>query len=278
MGKRLIRFSLRKISRVLAAGAIITLFAIGLKKQATANSLLINQVAEKIGIAPPAISLGNKDKVKPKLLPTVSYGTLKPSDIKPYTGSAYIFVNSGNPFFTQKEIDAAKEADYEAYEGFDKLGRTKAAWMVVTHHTAVNDERADISGIHPSGWNQSKYDESIVQDGWIWNRCHLLMHAAGGDDIPENLITGTQYMNTEGMWGVEQTVYYHAKENPGARVLYRVTPLYEGDELIARGVLMEAYSLEDDGKSVKFAVYCYNVQPYTGIDYGTGKTFQKPTI
>ncbi len=214
------------------------------------------------------------EPVSQEPLSALKYENIKVSNIKPHNESPYIFVNSGVPFFTEDEINEARLSGFERYSGFDALGRTCAAEMVVTHQTAINEERADISGIHPSGWKQSKYD--LIEDGWIYNRCHLLMHAAGGDDIAENLITGTQYLNTEGMWGVEQTVYYHALEHEDAQILYRVTPLYEGSELIARGVLMEAYSLEDNGKSVCFCVYCYNVQPWIGIDYNTGDTWQMP--
>ena len=113
-----------------------------------------------------------------------------------------------------------------------------------------------------------------MDQNWLYNRCHLIAHSLAGEDANErNLITGTRYMNIEGMWHLEETVLYYVKDNPNNHVLYRVTPMFDGNNLVASGVLMEAYSVEDNGRGVCFNVYCYNVQPGIVIDYATGESF-----
>ena len=135
-------------------------------------------------------------------------------------------------------------------------------------------KRGNISSIKPSGWINKKYDTDLVDGGYIYNRCHLIGHQLAGEDANEkNLITGTRYFNVEGMLPFENMVADYVKETNN-HVLYRVTPVYDGDDLVAKGVQIEAYSVEDDGKGVLFNVFVYNVQPGITIDYATGNSEQ----
>ena len=190
-------------------------------------------------------------------------------DITAFSGTPYIYVNNNKPFFTKDDL--ATES-YEIYSELDSLGRCGPAMVCAGSDIMPTEERGDISSIKPTGWAQEKY--SFVDGGWLYNRCHLIAHSIAGEDANKNnLITGTRYMNIEGMWPIEETVVWYLRENPGSHVLYRVTPIFEGDNLLASGVLMEGYSVEDRGEGVCFCAYCYNVQPYVSIDYATGESF-----
>ena len=130
------------------------------------------------------------------------------------------------------------------------------------------EERGSIGSVKPSGWQTVKYD--FVDGKYLYNRCHLLGYQLTGENANEqNLITGTRYLNVDGMLPFENMVADYVKETDN-HVMYRVTPVFDGAELVARGVLMEAYSVEDGGDGVEFCVYCYNVQPGVKIDYATG--------
>lgn len=136
----------------------------------------------------------------------------------------------------------------------------------------ADDEKDDYSSIIPTGFKQKKYDTSIVPGGYLYHRCHLIAWKLGGIDVDErNLMAGTQSFNVNGMKTFEDKVYNYLKENQTNHVLYRVTPYFEGDNELASGVSMEAYSIEDDGK-LMFNVYVYNVQDGITIDYATGKS------
>ena len=198
--------------------------------------------------------------------------TVSLASIPEYSGEAYVYINNNVPFFTEEELTTKV---FETYEDLDYLGRCGVAYANICAETLPTEERGDISDVYPSGWVQEKY-EGIVDQNWLYNRCHLIAHSLAGEDANErNLITGTRYMNIEGMWQLEETVLYYVKDNPDNHVLYRVTPMFDGNNLVASGVLMEAYSVEDDGSGVCFNVYCYNVQPGIVIDYATGKSFAK---
>lgn len=186
--------------------------------------------------------------------------------IQPYSGEPYVYINSNIPYFTDEEKSVTES--FETYSELDNLGRTGVAYGLFSNDMMPTEERGNISNIYPSGWNQAEYD--IVDQNWLYNRCHLIAFSVGGNDDERNLITGTRYMNIEGMWAIEETVYYAIKENPNLHVLYRVTPMYEGNNLVASGVLMEAYSIEDNVQTVCFNVFCYNVQPGININYATG--------
>jgi DNA-entry nuclease len=196
--------------------------------------------------------------------------------IPEYSGSAYVLVNEGKPYFT--ESDYTTKA-YEKYSDLDSLGRCGVVMACLGKETMPKngEERESISHVTPSGWegNNKRYDGDIVSGGWIYNRCHLIgWQLSAENDNEKNLITGTRYFNAgndeeRGMLAFENMVADYIKET-GNHVLYRVTPVYKGNDLVARGILMEAYSVEDEGEGVCFNVYFYNVQPGIEIDYATG--------
>ena len=191
--------------------------------------------------------------------------TLSVDEIPAYSGQAAIEINQNVPGFT--ESDYTTEA-FEQYSPLDGLGRCGIAYACVGEEIMPTEERGAIGMVKPSGWHTVKYD--FIDGKYLYNRCHLIAYMLSGENAnTENLITGTRYMNTEGMLPYENQVadYVH---DTGNHVLYRVTPLYEGDNLVASGVEIEASSVEDKGKSLSFHVYCYNVQPGVTIDYATG--------
>lgn len=186
-------------------------------------------------------------------------------EIPAYFGSPYVEVNEGIPAFSDDDLSTTA---YKEFEGLDKLNRPVQVFAVLGPELLPDDEREDISSIKPPGWNQASYD--FIDGGKLYNRCHLLAWCLTGENAnPQNLITGTRYMNTEGMLPFEMQILNYIRET-GNHVLYRVTPEYEGDNLVADGVQMEAWSVEDDGRGIKFNIYCYNVQPGVVIDYADG--------
>lgn len=188
-------------------------------------------------------------------------------DVPAYTGSAYVIINDNQPGFTQEEMYTY---GYEYYAQPDDLGRCVYTIACLGRELMPTEERGSISHVKPSGWMQAQYD--CVDGGNLYNRCHLIGWQLSGEDANSgNLITGTRYMNTEGMLPFENMVADYIKET-GNHVMYRVTPIFEGDELVARGVLMEAKSVEDNGEGILFCVYVYNNQPGVEIDYLTGKS------
>ncbi|MBR5135097.1 MAG: DNA/RNA non-specific endonuclease, partial [Clostridia bacterium] len=186
--------------------------------------------------------------------------------IPAYSGEPFIFINDNVPFFTDAEKGTT--ASFETYSPLDSLGRCGVTFACVGKDIMPTESRGDISSVKPSGWHNEAYD--FVDGRYVYNRCHLLGFQLTGENANErNLITGTRYMNVDGMLPFENMVADYVKET-GNHVLLRVTPLFNGDELVARGVLMEAYSVEDDGDGICYNVYCYNVQPGVTIDYATG--------
>lgn len=192
-------------------------------------------------------------------------------DIPDYTRYAYVEINGGDPFFKDSEIT---DESFESYSTPDTLGRCGVAFACIGIDLMPTEERGDIANVTPTGWeyngvsNNNTYD--FIEGDYVYNRCHLIgFQLAGENDNPNNLITGTRYMNIEGMLPFENMVddYVEKTEN---HVMYRVTPIYEGVDLVARGVLMEALSVEDNGRGVKFCIFAYNVQPGVIIDYFTG--------
>lgn len=186
-------------------------------------------------------------------------------EIPEYRGEPYVEINGNRPDFSQE--DRNTEA-FEAYSSLDSLGRCGTAFANVGQELMPRGERENISQIHPTGWQHVEYD--FVDGESLYNRCHLIAHQLTGENANErNLITGTRYMNTEGMLPFEEMVGDYVREE-GGHVLYRVTPVFEGSDLVARGVEMEGYSVEDQGESVSFHIFAYNVQPGVEIDYATG--------
>lgn len=210
-------------------------------------------------------ALQEQTKDSEKAAPDMTIQTLSVGEIPAYSGEAAIEVNQNVPGFTEE--DYTTEA-FEQYSPLDELGRCHAAYACVGEEIMPTEERGAIGMVKPSGWHTVKYD--FVDGKYLYNRCHLIAYMLSGENAnTENLITGTRYLNTEGMLPYENQVadYVH---NTGNHVLYRVTPLYEGDNLVASGVEIEVSSVEDRGKSLSFHVYCYNVQPGITIDYATG--------
>ena len=191
------------------------------------------------------------------------------SDIPRFSGEAYVMVNGGEPDFT--EADLVTES-FETYGALDSLGRCTVCISSVGVDLMPTKDRESISSVTPSGWINKKYDTDLVDGGYLYNRCHLIGFQLTGENANhENLITGTRYLNIEGMLPFENMIAAYVKETEN-HVLFRVTPVFDGDNLVASGVLMEARSIEDDGDGVCFAVFAYNVQPGIAINYKTGES------
>lgn len=190
-------------------------------------------------------------------------------------GETYAEVNGNVPLFTNEDISSTEA--WEEYGQLDDLGRVTVANAVVGVELMPAEERGDISGVEPTGWNQAEY--SIVSGGWLYNRSHLIGHQlTGEDDNVENLMTGTRYFNTEGMLPFENFVANYIEETEN-HVRYRVTPYFEGDNLLASGVFMEGFSIEDNGEGLSFHIYVPNVQPEVEIDYATGESkYDEPAV
>lgn len=199
-------------------------------------------------------------------LPVVSFASLDASQIPAYNGEPYIAINNNIPSFSVEELAIG---EFEEYSPLDSFGRCGVACAVVSVDTMPSDDRSPIGMIKPTGWHTVRYD-GLIDGNYLYNRCHLIGYQLTGQNANEcNLITGTRYMNTEGMLPIENYVAYYV-EKTGNSVLYRVAPLFSGDNLLAQGVQIEAVSIEDGGAGVMFNVFCYNVQPGIAIDYVTG--------
>lgn len=196
---------------------------------------------------------------------TAEQGAINLSNIPEYNGKPYIAVNGNVPFFEDTEVTATS---FEEYSDLDNLGRCGVAMASVGQDIMPTEERGSIGQIKPAGWHTVKYD--CVDGKYLYNRCHLLGYQLTGENANErNLITGTRYLNVDGMLPFENMVADYVMET-GNHVIYRVTPIYTGNNLVADGVLMEGYSVEDQGEGITFCVYVYNVQPGVRIDYATG--------
>ncbi len=200
-------------------------------------------------------------------------------DLPPYDGQPYAVVEGNQPAFAQEELTADS---YETYGSLDALGRCTTAIASIGPDLMPTEDRGSIGSVHPTGWEQNFYD--WVDGKALYNRCHLIGFQLTGENANDrNLITGTRYLNVDGMLPFENLVADYIHET-GNHVLYRVTPVFQGTELVARGVQMgtelvargvqmEALSVEDGGEGVCFNVFCYNVQPGVEIDYATGENW-----
>ena len=187
--------------------------------------------------------------------------------IPEFAGKAYVTINDNNPYFSDDEIT---NQSFETYSPLDELGRCGAAFACIGQDLMPTEDRGSIGQIKPSGWHLVKYD--CVDGRYLYNRCHLIGYQLTAEDANErNLITGTRYLNIEGMLPFENQVADYVQQT-GNHVLYRATPIFEGDNLLASGVLMEGYSVEDSGAGICFCVYAFNVQPGVQIDYATGES------
>ena len=192
------------------------------------------------------------------------------NEIPAYSGNAFAVINNNSPFFAESELSAVS---YEYYSDLDSLGRCGVCVASIGQEIMPTEERGEIGNVKPSGWQIVKYP-GIVDGNYLYNRCHLIgFQLAGENANVNNLITGTRYLNVEGMLPFENMVADFVKET-GYHVMYRVTPVFSGDNLVADGVLMEAESVEDNGSGILFNVFCYNVQPGIMIDYASGNSVE----
>ena len=190
------------------------------------------------------------------------------SDVPAYSGKAYISVNGNVPYFTAAELTTTS---FETYSDLDTLGRCGVTYACIGQDLMPTKERGSIGMVKPTGWHTVRYDD-LVDGKYLYNRCHLIGYQLTGENAnTQNLITGTRYLNIEGMLPFENMVADYIQETDN-HVLYRVTPIFEGNSLVANGVLMEGYSVEDKGAGVSYCVFAYNVQPGIEIDYATGES------
>ena len=190
------------------------------------------------------------------------------SDVPAYSGKAYISVNGNVPYFTAAELTTQS---FETYSDLDSLGRCGVTYACIGKDLMPTKERGSIGMVKPTGWHTVRYDD-LVDGKYLYNRCHLIGYQLTGENAnTQNLITGTRYLNIEGMLPFENMVADYIQETNN-HVLYRVTPIFEGNNLLANGVLMEGYSVEDKGAGVSYCVFAYNVQPGIEIDYATGES------
>ena len=228
------------------------------KKPQPISDQSINEVSEKS-----REDKASKDEEHETALFYDSSGFL--TDVPEWGGYAFTYINGNKPDFTADEIWTVTQ---ESLDPLDRLGRCGAANSCIGQDGMPTEPRGDISSVEPSGWHTDRYD--FVEGEMLFNRCHLIGHQLSGDDaIPRNLITGTSYLNRDGMLQFENAIASYVRETDN-HVMYRVVPIFAGEELIARGVHMEAISVEDDGAGLAFNVFCYNVQPGVDIDYKTG--------
>ncbi len=207
------------------------------------------------------------DNINMKLEPSYAL-----EEIPEYDGKPYVVINNNEPFFTEEELKVTK---LEKYSNLDNLGRCGTAIALVGKETMPTEERGSIGMVKPSGWHTVKYD--IVDGKYLYNRCHLIGFQLTGENAnTKNLITCTRFMNTGAMLDFENMVAKYIKETDN-HVLYRVIPIFNGTNLLASGVEIEAKSIEDKGKGIKFNVYIYNVQDGIEINYQTGESKLKET-
>lgn len=194
--------------------------------------------------------------------------TISLDEIPAFSDQPYVIVNDNEPDFPEEEWTTES---FETYSPLDSLGRCGVAYANIGVDLMPTEERGSIGQVKPTGWHTVRYD--CVDGEYLYNRCHLIGYQLSGENANEcNLITGTRYLNVEGMLPFENLVHDYVEETEN-HVLYRVTPIYEGDDLVASGVQMEALSVEDSGEGVCFNVYVYNCQPGVTIDYATGESW-----
>ena len=190
------------------------------------------------------------------------------TEIPEFCELPYVVLNNNLPFFTENEYTTEP---FEKYSDLDELGRCGVAFANVCQEIMPNQKRGEIGNIKPTGWHTVRYDD-LVEGKYLYNRCHLIGYQLAGENANEkNLITGTRYMNVNGMLPFENQMASYVSET-NHHVLYRVTPIFEEENLVAKGVQMEAFSVEDQGKGICFHVFVYNAQPQITINYATGES------
>lgn len=272
-----------KITSVLSVFLCLVLFLCGCTEHTSPQNTetygsAVSSKEEASQVATNEILNENSSSEEP---PSISSSQEKPktyqfsfSQIPAYSGKAFVVLNDGNPVFSKEELSAF---GIEKYTPLDAFGRCGVAFAVCGKEIMPpkGEKRGSISHIKPSGWVQAKYDS--VNGKYLYNRCHLLgWQLSAENDNARNLITGTRYMNTEGMLPFENMIADYIKETEN-HVAYRVTPRFQNEDLVAKGVELEAYSIEDNGEGICFHVYVYNVQPNITINYATGKSKLTPS-
>lgn len=219
--------------------------------------------------SPAETTVSNSQQTEQSAQTTVSQSATQvpdPADLPAYSGKSYVTVNDNIPWFTEDDLT---DVSFETYSELDSLGRCGAAYASIGTDLMPDQDRGSIASVTPTGWHSVAY-QGVVDGDYLYNRCHLIGYQLTAEnDNEKNLITGTRYLNVEGMLPFENMVADYVLET-GNHVLYRVTPVFEGDNLVASGVLMESMSVEDQGEDIMFNVYCYNIQPGVVIDYATG--------
>jgi len=224
------------------------------------KKILVFLILSLLGFIGPSVIPDNNNNIE-----HISYVSLE--DIPEYDGKPYVYINNNVPFFDETDVTTTS---YEKYGELDSLGRCGAAIASIGKDIMPTEERGAIGSVKPSGWHTVRYQG--IDGNYLYNRCHLIGYQLSGENANEkNLITGTRYLNVEGMLPFENLVAEYV-EKTNNHVLYRVTPIFEEDNLLASGVLIEAKSVEDNGVGIRFNVYCYNVQPGIKIDYKTGES------
>jgi DNA-entry nuclease len=246
--------------KILPLLLLLSLLLTGCMAETTQAAAPSNSVAETAAVTAAA-----------EVVPDETIVTL--DTIPAFTDQPYVVINGNQPFFTEDDLTTET---FETYSALDDFGRCGVAYANVCLETMPTEERGSISQVKPSGWQSVQYD--FVDGKSLYNRCHLIGFQLTAENANEcNLITGTRYLNVQGMLPFENMVADYVKETEN-HVLYRVTPLFTGDNLVADGVLMEAYSVEDDGDGICFCVYAYNNQPGVTINYATGESQADGTI
>ena len=212
-------------------------------------------------------------EITPTPTPTAQVVSYELDTIPPYTDQPYVVLQNNVPDFDSSDFTTQA---FETYSPLDGLDRCGVAYANICTELMPTEERGSIGQVKPSGWHTVTYDN--VDGRYLYNRCHLIGFQLAGENANEqNLITGTRYMNVEGMLPFENQVADYVEETDN-HVLYRVTPIFQGDDLVASGVQMEAWSVEDQGEGVCFHVYVYNVQPGITIDYATGESWASESV
>lgn len=236
----------RLILALIMVVMVVGITALGLHMN---GSLTLDNLLVELGLKPPPVA------------------TM--ADIPEYSGEPYVILQDNQPDFGLEDLTLEP---FETYSELDDLGRCGVAYANICLDIMPTEPRGEIGQVKPTGWQSTKYD--CVEGKYLYNRCHLIGYQLAGENAnKKNLITGTRYMNVVGMLPFENMVDDYVEETEN-HVLYRVTPVFSGDDLVARGVQMEAFSVEDEGEGLCFNVYVYNIQPGVMIDYATGESWE----
>lgn len=233
----------------------------------TVNNEVSNNVVSENTVVKNEVEDNKVQKEEQEKIDVQASKTSALSNIPAYSNKAYVSINNNKPFFTSEDVTTTS---YEKYSNLDNLKRCGVAIACVGKDLMPTEERGNIGSVKPTGWHTVKYKG--IDGNYLYNRCHLIGFQLSGENANDkNLITGTRYMNVDGMLPFENMIADYVKETNN-HVLYRVTPIFEGNNLLASGVLLEAKSVEDNGAGVEFCVYCYNVQPGIEINYSNGES------